>query len=97
MGCNRERLKICSCIEASRWLVASFTTGFTRSGDTVGWSTKTRVWEVNRFGRNAVAPIASEIHPITVKGRIHQYFLRILFASVMVSSPFRIMIFLVTG
>src|SRR5207302_6204069 len=81
MGCNRERLKICSCIEARRWFVASDTTGFTSSGDTVGSSTKTRVWEVNRFGRNAVEPSASEIPPITVKGRIHQYLFRILFTS----------------
>src|ERR1700730_8674568 len=51
IGSRRDLLKICCCIAASRWLMLSETSVGTRSGDTTGCCTRTKVCDVKRFGK----------------------------------------------
>src|SRR2546422_10125829 len=72
IGSSRVRLRICSFIEARRWLKSSVTTGFTYSSGTVGLATSTSVWDVYSFGSCVATKMLRIPQPKAQAGRIHQ-------------------------
>src|SRR5258708_25081365 len=65
-GSSLDRLKICCCIAANRWLVLSELRVGTSTEDTAGCWTRTKVCDVKVFGK-----ICAAINPVTAPNSVN--------------------------